>query len=314
MPAPNSRQQHAAVEESAASRAWNDLLDLFLASLLLEDGLATTTIASYNYDLRSFATWAKANNITPITTVANNLLAYLAERANHNLSLKSLGRLISTLRRFYRYLLRENKIKIDPTLNLKRPATTKSLPGAISAAMVEKILTTPDIRITQGLRDRAMLELMYAGGLRVSELITLEISMLTLDAQCIRLTGKGRKTRLVPYGDFAADWLDRYLREARPQLHRCPCNALFLSRLGKPLSRQMFWRLIKQYAAQAGIRNRISPHSLRHSFATHMVDNGADLRSVQLLLGHSSISTTQIYTHVARRRLSALHARHHPRA
>lgn len=299
---------------SARMDGRHELLDSFLDSLLLEDGLSQATIVSYSADLRAFARWLAGSGTELRLASSVQMLSYLAWRGEQGLSMRSLGRLVSSLRRFYRHLLREGVIKEDPTARLQRPAEPKTLPCTIAVDRIELLLNAPNTSLPRGLRDRAMLEMMYSCGFRVSELVGLELGMVSRDARCVRVTGKGSKARLVPYGEEASDWLELYLVRARPLLVKCPVDALFVSRLGRALSRQMFWLIVKRYARAAGIAGRISPHSLRHSFATHLVDNGADLRSVQLLLGHSSISTTQIYTHVARSRLRAMHAKHHPRA
>ena len=241
------------------------------------------------------------------------MLRFLAWRGEGGASGRTVARQVSCLRRLYRYLLRERLVRSDPTVRLKRPRQTKSLPKSLSAGEVERLLAAPRVSEPLGMRNRAMLELMYASGLRVSELVSLQVGQLGRDAQCVRLVGKGNKERLVPYGEEAAHWLERYLVEARPLLGSRPVGDVFLSRRGTALTRQMFWVVIRRTAREAGIEGPVSPHSLRHSFATHLVDHGADLRSVQLLLGHSSISTTQIYTQVAKARLQKLHAEHHPR-
>ena len=286
----------------------------FLDSLLLEDGLASTTLHCYRSDLGGFAAWlADEGRGQPGAAVIVDILDYLAKRSAAGAHPRSVGRLVSSLRRFYRFLVREQLRSDDPTLRLKRPRQTTTLPTTLSGAEIEAMLEQPDLTTSLGLRDRAMLELMYAGGLRVSELVTLRFDQLSLDIQCARLVGKGNKERLVPYGDMAADWLKQYLHTARPQLIVRPVDEVFLSRRGSGLSRQMLWVIVKRYAQQAGINRQLSPHTLRHAFATHLVDHGADLRSVQLLLGHSSISTTQIYTQVAKVRLKNLHAQHHLR-
>lgn len=290
------------------------LFELFLNALLFEDGLAKATCTSYRADLRGFARWLDANaGKSCAQVVAEDILQYLAHRAGEGAQPCSLGRLVSCLRRFYQFLVRDGHVTDDPTLRLKRPRLPRNLPKALTCAEIESLLEQPDHGTPLGLRDRTMLELMYAGGLRVSELVSLRLEQLGQDSQCARLLGKGNKERLVPYGEVAAQWLDRYLLEGRPQLVLRPVDEVFLTRRGTGMTRQMFWVIVKRTAMAAGIIKELSPHSLRHSFATHLVDNGADLRTVQLLLGHTNISTTQIYTQVARVRLQALHANHHPR-
>ncbi len=291
------------------------VLEKFLDSLLLEDGLAPATLRSYRSDLVSFASWCEATYERQLTVATTaDILAYLAKRSADGAHPRSVGRLISCLRRFYRYLVREQICVADPTVRLKRPRQVQGLPQVLSNAEIETLFAQPDVATNLGLRNRTMLELMYAGGLRVSELVALRLDQLSQDAQCARLIGKGNKERLVPYGDEAASWLARYLSTARPQLTSRPVDEVFLSQRGSGMTRQMFWVMVKRYAHEAKIDKQLSPHSLRHAFATHLVDHGADLRSVQLLLGHSSISTTQIYTQVAKVRLKNLHADHHLRA
>ena len=225
-----------------------------------------------------------------------------------------MSRLIATLRRFYRYCLRENKIDTDPTLQIEAPKLPRSLPKSLSEDEVVALLNAPNLNEPAGLRDRAMLELLYACGLRVSELVSIQTTEISIPDGVVRVTGKGSKTRLVPMGEEAADWISRYLKEARPViLQKRLCDALFVTNRGEAMTRQAFWYLIKRYALLAGIAKHMSPHVLRHAFATHLLNHGADLRVVQMLLGHSDISTTQIYTHVARERLKKLHAVHHPR-
>ncbi len=300
---------------AALSGEGGPAVDGFLDSLMLEDGLADSTLSSYRTDLAGFAGWLSENKGRPLAGAkAEDILRYMAARGDAGISSRSLARLTSCLRRFYRHLLREGAITADPTVRLRRPRQTKSLPKALSSDDVEALLSVPDASTPLGLRDKAMLELMYAGGLRVSELVSLELGQLGRDANCARLVGKGNKERLVPYGEEAAHWLERYLREGRAALESGRKNSsVFLSRRGTALTRQMFWVIVRKAAAAAGIKKAVSPHALRHSFATHLVDNGADLRSVQLLMGHSNISTTQIYTKVAQARLRKLHAEHHPR-
>jgi integrase/recombinase XerD len=227
---------------------------------------------------------------------------------------RSISRLIASLRRFYRYCLRENKINVDPTLQIESPKLPRSLPKSLNEDEVLALLNAPILNESAGLRDRAMLELLYACGLRVSELVSIKTTEVSVSDAVVRVTGKGSKTRLVPMGEEAADWIARYLREARPEiLQKRLCDALFVTNRGEAMTRQAFWYLIKRYALQAGISKHMSPHVLRHAFATHLLNHGADLRVVQMLLGHSDISTTQIYTHVARERLKRLHSMHHPR-
>jgi len=242
------------------------------------------------------------------------MLAYLSHRFAAHVKATTSGRLLSSLRRFYRYQLRQGKIMIGPTLQIEMPKLPRALPKSLSEADVEALLNAPNVDQSLGLRDRAMLETLYATGLRVSELVSLPLQGLSLEMGVVRVMGKGSKERLVPLGAEAVDWLQRYLLEARPDLLAGkPDTAVFVTQRGGAMTRQAFWYLIKRYAAQAGLAAALSPHTLRHAFATHLLNHGADLRVVQMLLGHSDISTTQIYTHVARERLKRLHAIHHPR-
>ena len=296
------------------SKADCQAIDSFVDAILIEDGLAAATAAAYSSDLRRFAGWISGQGVRIENASAGQIMAYVGKMLAGGGSAKSAGRCVSVLRRFYRHLLREGAISEDPTERVHRPAAVRPIPAALSGEEVERLLQAPDAGTDLGLRDRTMLEMMYASGMRVSELVGLELSMVSAAAGFARIRGKGQKDRLVPLGEEALSWLERYLATARPRLAAAgSCDAVFLSRRGRGMSRQMFWVTVGRHAAAAGIRRRVSPHSLRHSFATHLVNNGADLRSVQLLLGHASISTTQIYTHVARQRLSRMHAAHHPR-
>ncbi|MCV2217606.1 site-specific tyrosine recombinase XerD [Thauera sp. Sel9] len=303
----------AAAEAGLAAEIRSEL-DRFTDSLWLEHGLARNTLDSYRSDLALFAAWLAERGLSLPRARAGELAAYLAE-----FSLRarpaSQRRLLSAWRRYYRHLLANREIAEDPTLMLDPPLPGQRFPKTLSEAQVEALLAAPDLGTPQGLRDRCMLEVLYAAGLRVSELIGLKLFAVSLDQGALRVMGKGSKERLVPLGEIAADWLVRYLREARPALLAGrSCDEVFVTRLGSGMTRQMFWRIIKQNALLAGIpQERISPHTLRHAFATHLLNHGADLRVVQLLLGHADISTTQVYTHVARERLKQLHARHHPR-
>lgn len=290
-------------------------LDAFGDALWLEDGLAPNTIASYRSDLALFGRWLQARSRLLPEADSTDLADYLTE-INRTRRVTSQRRLISAWRRYYRYLAVNGRITRDPTLRIDTPLPGSRFPKTLSEAEVEALLSAPDCTNELGLRDKAMLELIYATGLRVSELVGLEIHALGLNEGVVRAFGKGDKERLVPMGEHALEWLTRYLTDARPKLvTRTMCNAVFLTRLGRGMTRQMFWQIIKKYAVQCGIRTtRISPHTLRHAFATHLINHGADLRVVQLLLGHADISTTQVYTHVARERLRQLHGVHHPRA
>lgn len=290
-------------------------IEAYLDEVWMEEGLSSNTLSAYRVDLRACAGWLALNR--PETCLlqagAPDLLAYLAARTT--LSLRSLARLQSALRHYYRHQLRHGRIAIDPTAAIESPKFGRRLPDTLSETEVEALLTAPDDSTTLGLRDRAMLELLYATGLRVSELVTLGRDQVNPRAGVLRVSGKGSKERLVPIGETALDWLERYLAEARAgMLGSRLTDALFVTSRGESMTRQNFWYLIKRYAMAAGIDPAgLSPHTLRHAFATHLVNHGADLRVVQLLLGHSDLSTTQIYTHVALERLKRLHERHHPR-
>ncbi len=292
-----------------------DLLDEFCDALWLEEGLARNTLESYRRDLGQFSEWLeRERHRGPLDAGQVDILAYLAHRFAAHIKATTSSRLLSSLRRFYRYQLRQGKIQVDPTLQIEMPKLPRPLPKSLSEADVEALLNAPNIAQSLGLRDRAMLETLYATGLRVSELVSLPLQGLSLEMGVVRVMGKGSKERLVPLGAEAVDWLQRYLTEARPDLLAGkPDVAVFVTQRGGAMTRQAFWHLIKRYAVQAGLSVALSPHTLRHAFATHLLNHGADLRVVQMLLGHSDISTTQIYTHVARERLKRLHAVHHPR-
>lgn len=289
-------------------------LDNFIDHLWLEDGLSKNTLDSYRADLTAFSNWCVSRQHIDMLAVTNaDIQQYLAIRFPMSKA-RSISRLVASLRRFYRYALREQLIKEDPTLHLESPKLPRSLPKSLNEQEVEDLLKAPDVSQPLGLRDRAMLELLYASGLRVSELVGVTVTEVSTQDGIVRVTGKGSKTRLVPMGAEAADWIDRYMRFARPELlQKRLCDALFVTNRAEGMTRQAFWHIIKRYAVLAGITKHISPHVLRHAFATHLLNHGADLRVVQMLLGHSDISTTQIYTHVARERLKQLHSVHHPR-
>lgn len=291
------------------------LIDRFCDHLWLEDGLAQLTLAAYRRDLLAFGNWLKQAKGSELNAaVAGDIEAYLAWRFAQHTQPRSAARYTSSLKRFYRYLLRENLIAADPTLNLDSPKLPRSLPKSLTEADVERLLNSADAQTPLSLRDRAMLETLYATGLRVSELVGLKLTALNINDGVLRVTGKGNKDRLVPLGEEAVEWLRRYLTDARPSLmEKNLSDAVFVTARGDGMTRQAFWYLIKRHARSAGIERPLSPHTLRHAFATHLLNHGADLRVVQMLLGHSDISTTQIYTHVARERLKQLHAQHHPR-
>jgi integrase/recombinase XerD len=293
------------------------LLDEFVDALWLADGLAKNTLAAYRSDLSLFAGWLAARGKCLADAGEIDINGYLAHLHARPERIKptSQRRLHSALKRLYRWLIERGRIHADPLLNIERPLRAERFPKTLSEAQVEALLDAPDIDKALGLRDRALLELLYATGLRVSELIGVKLFELSLQDGVVRTLGKGAKERLVPLGEVAAEWLQRYLAAARGEILKGrACDEVFVTGRGSGMTRQMAWTLIKKYAALAGIaRERISPHVLRHAFATHLLNHGADLRAVQMLLGHADISTTQIYTHVARERLKQLHQQHHPR-
>jgi len=294
----------------------DDLLDAFCDALWLEDGLARNTLDSYRSDLRLFAAWLEQARAKPTLLEADkgDLEAYLQHQYQIEKTRPSTAsRELSSLKRFYRYLLRAGLIASDPTLQIAPPKQVRPLPKNLSEADVELLLSIPTDD-PLGLRDKAMLEMLYAAGLRVSELVNLKTAEVSLAMGVVRVMGKGSKERLVPLGEEANDWITRYLREGRALLLAGRASdALFVTRRGAAMTRQGFWYLLKRRAKEVGVTKALSPHTLRHAFATHLLNHGADLRVVQMLLGHADISTTQIYTHVARERLKQLHAKHHPR-
>ena len=278
----------------------------------MERGLAENTLSAYRSDLLLFSVWAAARSRGLLEVGPADLSDFMAEQLGT--PVRTVARRLSALRRFYRYQVQRGTLDHDPSARLESPRLARRLPGVLSETQVEELLAAPDVSSALGLRDRAMLELLYASGLRVSELVGLTLNRVNLTQSTLRVSGKGAKERLVPFGEEAADWLERYLARGRPEiLAGRVSEALFPSRRAKAISRQAFWQAIKRYALRAGIEREISPHTLRHAFATHLLDHGADLRVLQMLLGHSDLSTTQIYTHVARERLKQIHAEHHPR-
>jgi integrase/recombinase XerD len=296
-------------------RADDPLLDEFCDALWLEDGLARNTLESYRRDVAQFAAWLLARSGANLLDAEKaDLLAYLAHTLGRGAKARTSARRLSSLKRYYRYALQHGRRNDDPTLTIEAPHLPRTLPKSLSETDVEALLATPDVATPLGLRDRAMLETLYATGLRVSELVSLTVVQVSRDAGIVRVMGKGAKERLVPLGEEALEWIGRYVEAARPALlGRSRSDALFITARACAMTRQAFWHLIRRHARAAGIAASISPHVLRHAFATHLINHGADLRVVQMLLGHSDISTTQIYTHVARERLKQLHARHHPR-
>jgi integrase/recombinase XerD len=290
------------------------LIDRFVEALWLEKGLSAHTRAAYRSDLALFNGWLHVRDVQLPAAGRELILDHLAWRLNEGYKARSTARLLSGLRGFYRFLLREQLISRDPTLQVDLPQLGRPLPKSLSEADVEALLAAPELDDPIGLRDRAMLEVLYACGLRVSELIGLTLEQVNLRQGVLRVFGKGSKERLVPLGEEAIAWIERYSKEARPfLLDGKPSDVLFPSLRGEQMTRQTFWYRIKHQAKVAGIAKSLSPHTLRHAFATHLLNHGADLRVVQMLLGHSDLSTTQIYTHVARARLQELHAQHHPR-
>ena len=289
------------------------LIDNFIDVLWLEKGLSKNTLSAYRHDISSFSDWYKGVSLLEVQRV--DLLDYLSQRLKDGYSSRSTARSLSSLRAFYSHITVKHNLKENPTSRVDSPKLGRSLPKTLSEDEVEKLISSPDIEDHIGLRDRAMLELIYACGLRVSELISLDMLNLNLRQGVIRVIGKGEKERLVPMGEEALDWVQRYINKGRPYLLKedNKVSELFLSKRGKSMTRQTFWYRIKEYANKASINKDLSPHTLRHAFATHLINHGADLRTVQLLLGHSSLSTTQIYTEVARHRMKELHNEHHPR-
>ena len=304
-------------EARAASlpQAELELIERFADTIWMERGLSANTLSSYQSDLRHCAHWLQRNGCAGLLRASRpQLLSYLAAAVDQALRPRTSARRLSTLRQFYRWAQREKLCAADPSARIEAPRLGRPLPKSLSEAEVEALLEAPDLDSAEGLRDRAMLEVLYATGLRVSELVGLQPDQLGLGQGLVRVVGKGGKERLVPLGDESVDWLRRFIATGRRELLAGqPCAALFPTRRGAGMTRQAFWYRIKKHALAAGIRQPLSPHTLRHAFATHLVNHGADLRVVQMLLGHSSLSTTQIYTHVARERLQSLHATHHPR-
>jgi len=291
------------------------LIDQFLNYLLVEKGLARSTLESYSRDLLRFADFLEQSGRSEVSADDTPLLLkHLIQLRNEGLSARSRARHLVALRGFYRFLVQEKRLALDPSKLLDLPKTTLKLPDVLGVDEVRRLLNSPGTRTPQGIRDAAMLEVLYAAGLRVSELIRLKIQNLHLDAGFVRVLGKGSKERLVPIGQYAREKVLFYLEHARGRLAGEKVSPyLFLARAGRPMTRQAFWKLLRQHAANAGLLKKVTPHSLRHSFASHLLEGGADLRAVQLMLGHADISTTQIYTHVTKDRLRKLHQKFHPR-
>lgn len=291
------------------------LIRSVLEQVWSEQGLSKNTLSAYRADLLAVDRMLATRGRPLLAATREDLYAVLAERGRSGISARSSARMLSTLRLFYRQLLRSGRIDTDPTAAIDAPKLPKPLPKALGESEIEALLAAPAVATPLGLRDRAMLELMYATGLRVTELVTLATDQVNLRQGALRVRGKGERDRLVPIGEVALDWIARYAGESRPLLLRGrSCKTLFVTARATPLSRQMFWVIVKKLAMRAGIHRPISPHGLRHAFATHLLNHGADLRALQMLLGHSSLSTTQIYTLVAREGLKRIHAEHHPRA
>ena len=304
----------AAPELSAAARASAQAIDHFIDALWIEDGLSVNSLAAYRRDLSLYAQWLAATHSRALNDTLEGDLREYAVLRHPGSKATSSNRRLTVFKRYFRWALREHRLSADPTLKLLMAKQLQRVPKTLSEAQVEALLNAPDVTTPLGLRDRTMLELMYASGLRVSELVTLKSVHLGLGEGALRVTGKGAKERLVPFGEEAHRWLVRYLADARAVILRGQAtDALFVTAHGAGMTRQMFWQLVKKHALRGGVEVPLSPHTLRHAFATHLLNHGADLRAVQMLLGHADISTTQIYTHVARERLRALHAAHHPR-
>jgi len=292
-----------------------DLIERFCDALWLQEGLSANTLDAYRRDLEGLERWFSKRGTALASASRADILEYLSSNVSKGARPRTTARLLSSLRRFYGYLVREDKIKTDPTALIDSPKLGRPLPKSLSEEQVEKLLESPDVTKPLGLRDRAMLETLYATGLRVSELVGLTLSQVSLTQGVVRVIGKGDKERLVPLGEEAISWISRYLAEGRPKLVRSrSTDALFVTTRGGPMTRQAYWHNLKNHTRKAGIEpKRLSPHTLRHAFATHLLNHGADLRVVQMLLGHADLSTTQIYTHVAQARLKTLHEQHHPR-
>ncbi|MGR9072398.1 MAG: site-specific tyrosine recombinase XerD [Gammaproteobacteria bacterium] len=288
------------------------LIELFLDASWAEHGLSQNTLSAYGSDLKIFAAWLNGKRLDQVDS--GDITNFLEERYRQGVSSRSAARVLTSLRRFYGFLIRENRLSADPTAVIESPRTGRPLPVSLSEKDVELLLQAPETSLALGHRDRTMLEMLYATGLRVSELVGLKFGEIGLRQGLVRITGKGGKERLVPIGEEALNWLEDYIASARKSiLGLRQSDYLFVTRRGSAMTRQAFWHIIKRYAKKAGIRGEMSPHTLRHAFATHLLNHGADLRVVQLLLGHSDLSTTQIYTHIARERLKQLHTRFHPR-
>ena len=291
-----------------------DTVEQFIEFLWVEQGLSNNTLSSYRTDLKKYSEWLSNNEFDLLSAESSTLQAYLSWRYQSQLSARSTARFLSTIRRFYGFCVQQNLMSQDPSLNITSPKLGKSLPHSLTEQETLRLIRAPEIETAIGARDKAMIELLYSSGLRVTELISLEMSQMGLRQGVLRIIGKGNKERLVPIGEDALLAIEYYLSQSRPELlSGKTCDVVFLSTRAKQMTRQTFWHRIKFYAKQAGIKKHLSPHTLRHAFATHLLNHGADLRTLQMLLGHSDLSTTQIYTYVAKERLKQLHQTHHPR-
>ena len=303
------------IDENSAATATINHIDRFLDNIWMEQGLSKNTLNAYRNDLKQLNKWCLTKSLDILNVSRADIQDYLAERVENKASPHSTARQISCYRRFYRFYVREGQLQTDPTEQITRPKLTRGIPVSLSEKDVESLLAAPKITDPLGVRDKAMLELLYATGLRVTELIELSLSQINLNQGVVRVVGKGDKERLVPMGEIAQKWLTQHIDSSRLEiLDGRVTDYIFPTRRSDCMTRQSFWHIIKRYAKQAEIGTKLSPHTLRHAFASHMLNHGADLRVVQMLLGHSDLSTTQIYTHVAKERLSKLHATHHPRA
>ena len=296
-----------------ATKLENHIQD-YLAHLAIERNLSPRTLESYSRDLRQFSSWVAGNSLDAATIERHHLRNYLGARRETGLSPRSAARSLSAIRGLFRFLVATEALAADPTANIRSPSLWQRVPHTLNTSEIEALLAAPDTSTTLGLRNRAMFETLYATGLRVSELVGLTTDRVRLDPGFVRIVGKGRKERLVPLGLAAIDWIERYTESGRALLDRDRRPELFLNHRGGTLTRQGFWKILRDHAMKAGIKTQLSPHVIRHSFATHLVENGADLRAVQMMLGHSSLTTTEIYTHVARERLRKLYDEKHPRA
>jgi integrase/recombinase XerD len=293
----------------------NDYLDSFLDSIWAEQGLSKNTLVSYEHDIRSFLDYLNDNKVKLFDAQQSDINLFVSFRFSKGISSSSNMRLISSLKKFFIYLVSRNFVKKNPTENIESPRKVKLLPHTIDAESVDKLLNSPDLKTRFGARDKAMLEILYACGLRVTELVSLKFSQVVIESNFLRVMGKGSKERIIPINDYALSFLKTYIDDFRSEFIKSKkTDSLFLSNRGAEMTRHSFWHIIKKYAMQAGINEHLSPHTLRHAFATHMINNGADLRVVQLLLGHSDLSTTQLYTHIAKNELKELHCKNHPRA